>query len=261
VPLRAGDESASDLLPALREQEKAWARRPLLRRLYREWYQTIIERLASVPGTSIELGSGIGRLREIAGERIVLTDIEKTPWVDEQVDALNLPYGDASLANIVMLDVFHHLANSAGFLDEADRTLAPGGRVVMIEPYCSPVSALLYRRFHHERTNLEMDPFSADPGIARAPLESNQALPTLMFYRHRDTFGRRWPALRVVEERRFAFLLYPLSGGFSRPSVLPPVLYRPIRRVEQALSPLSSLLAFRCLVVLEKARALKPESA
>lgn len=243
----------SELVATLREQEQAWNERPLVRQLYREWYRTLVERLSDVEGVSIELGSGIGRLREIAGTRVVLTDVEKTPWSDEIVDALQLPYADASLANIVMLDVFHHLADPARFLDEAERTLAPGGRLLLIEPYCSLVSTPLYRGFHPERTDTSVDPFAPDPAIARAAFDSNQAVPTLVFYRRLAELHRRWPALRLVEQRRFSFLLYPLSGGFTRRPVLPSLLYPAARLVERALRPLAPVLAFRCLVVLEKA--------
>lgn len=243
----------SELVATLREQEQAWNERPLVRQLYREWYRALVERLSDVEGVSIELGSGIGRLREIAGTRVVLTDVEETPWSDEIVDALQLPYADASLANIVMLDVFHHLADPARFLDEAERTLAPGGRLVLIEPYCSPVSTPLYRGFHPERTDISADPFAPDPAIARAAFESNQAVPTLVFYRRLAELHRRWPAFRLVEQRRFSFLLYPLSGGFTRRPLLPSLLYPAARFIESALRPLAPVLAFRCLVVLEKA--------
>jgi SAM-dependent methyltransferase len=201
----------------------------------------------------VELGSGIGRLRDVAGTRVVLTDVEQTPWVDEAVDALHLPYVDGSLANIVMLDVFHHLANPARFLDEVDRTLAPGGRLVLIEPYCSTISTPLYRVFHQERTDTEADPFAPDPEIARAAFDSNQALPTLVFFRRLAELQSRWPALRLVEQKRFSFLIYPLSGGFTRRPLLPPPLYPVVRLIERALRPLAPMLAFRCLVVLEKA--------
>jgi SAM-dependent methyltransferase len=244
--------SQRSLVESLSEQERAWETRPLLRRLYHEWYRDIVARLAAVPGVSVELGSGIGRLRDVAGDRVELTDVEATPWAARAVDALALPYDDGAVANLAMLDVFHHLADPARFLDEADRVLAPGGRVIAVEPYCSPVSTPLYRRFHEERTDLDVDPFSADPGIAEAPFASNQALPTLVFYRRRDEFARRWPALRLVEERRFAFVLYPLSGGFSKPPLVPRLLVPPLELLERLLRPLAPLLAFRCLVVLEK---------
>ena len=130
--------------------------------------------------------------------------------------------------------------------------LAPGGRVVIVDPYCSPVSAPIYKRFHHERTDLDAPAFERDERTGRAPLESNQARATLVFYRGREQYLARWPDLPVVADRRFAFLLYPLSGGFTRPPVLPRVLYRPLELVERALQPLARLLAFRCLVVLER---------
>jgi SAM-dependent methyltransferase len=242
----------SDLVATLREQEQAWEERPLVRRLYREWYRALVERLSGVDGISVELGSGIGRLREVAGTRVVLTDVEQTPWSDKAVDALHLPYADGSLANIVMLDVFHHLADPALFLDEVERTLASGGRLVMIEPYCSPVSTPLYRGFHQERTDTAADPFAPDPEIAHAAFDSNQALPTLVFFRRVAELQQRWPAIRIVERKRFAFLLYPLSGGFTRRPLLPPPLYPVLRLIERALRPLAPVLAFRCLVVLEK---------
>jgi SAM-dependent methyltransferase len=242
----------SDLVATLREQEQAWEERPLVRRLYNEWYWALVERLSDVDGVSVELGSGIGRLREVAGTRVVLTDVEQTPWSDEAVDALDLPYAAESLANIVMLDVFHHLSDPARFLDEVERALASGGRLLLIEPYCSPVSTPLYRGFHQERTDTSADPFAPDPEIAQAAFDSNQALPTLVFFRRVAELHRRWPALRLVERRRFAFLLYPLSGGFTRRPLLPSPLYPAVRLLERALRPLAPVLAFRCLVVLEK---------
>jgi len=241
-----------DLERALEEQERAWRERPLLRRVYADWYRAMVARLSPVAGRSIELGSGIGQLRQFAGDRVALTDVEQTKWADERVDALQLPDADGSLANIVMLDVFHHLADPARFLDEATRALRPGGRVIMAEPYCSPVSTLLYRRFHHERTDLDADPFASDEATAAAPLESNQARPTLVFYRHRVEFLQRWSGLALLEERRFAIATYPLTGGFSRRPLLPTWLYEPLRLLERGLSPLAPLLAFRCLVVLER---------
>jgi SAM-dependent methyltransferase len=248
----AHPSAQESLVETLHRQDAAWSQRPLVRRLYRQWYGDLVARLARVDGKSIELGSGIGRLQDVAGTRVTLTDVEQTPWTDVTVDALALPYGDRSLANIVMLDVFHHLADPARFLDEARRVLVPGGRVLMIEPYCSPASTPLYRRFHEERTDLAVDPFSADGAIAETPFESNQALPTLAFFRRREELRRRWPELRLVEERRFSFVLYPLSGGFSKPPLVPSPLIRPLELLERCLQPLAPLLAFRCLVVLEK---------
>lgn len=236
---------------ALRQQADAWRARPLLRRIYRGWYRLIEGELARVPGPTVELGSGIGAFKE-AVPGVVATDVEPTPWADEVVDAGTLPYEPGSVANLVLIDVFHHLARPARFLEEARRVLAPGGRVVILDPYCSPLSTLAYRRFHHERTDPSAPAFADDAEVAGAPLASNQARATLVFFREREELERRWPELRIVARRRLALLLYPLSGGFSRRQLVPGALYRPLAALERLLAPLAPLIAFRCLVVLER---------
>jgi SAM-dependent methyltransferase len=236
------------LADTLREHERAWKARPLLRRIYRDWFELLASRLSRVPGPTIELGSGIGQLRDAVPD-LVTTDVEPTPWADRVVDAEALPYGDGELANIVMLDVYHHLPRPAAFLDEARRALAPGGRVVMLEPYCSPLSSLAYR-LHHERLELDADGFAESDSTD--PLDANLAQTTLAFYRQRDEYGRRWPELPLVEDRLLSLLVYPLSGGFTRRPLLPAAAYGPLSAAERVLSPLLPLAAFRCLVVLER---------
>lgn len=236
------------LADTLLEHERAWNERPLLRRIYGDWFDQIASKLASVPGETVELGSGIGRLRDhVPG--LVTSDVEPTPWADRVVDAESLPYGVGELANLVLVDVFHHLPRPAAFLDEARRALAPGGRVVMLEPYCSPLSSLAYR-LHHERLELDADGFAETESAD--PLDANLAQTTLAFFRQRAEYGRRWPELPIVEQRLLSLLVYPLSGGFTRRPLLPGALYRPLGVLERALSPFLRLAAFRCLVVLER---------
>jgi SAM-dependent methyltransferase len=239
------------LVETLSELEAAWRTRPLLRRLYGEWFDLIAERLATIEGPTIELGSGFAPLRRRLPD-LVTTDVEPTPWADVVVDAQSISYPDASLANIVAIDVLHHLAEPTRFLDEARRTLRPGGRVVAIEPYTSVLWTFVYRSFHHELTEPKINPFELDPRLSAKAMEGNQALPTALFFHHVDEFRRRWPELRIVERRRFAFLIYPLSGGFTRRRLLPNSLYRPLRALETVLAPAASLIASRCFVVLER---------
>lgn len=246
------------LADALREHERAWNERPLLRRIYREWFALLASRVAHVDGATIELGSGIGRLREHVPD-LVTTDVEPTPWADRVVDAARLPYGDGELANVVMLDVFHHLARPAAFLDEARRALVPGGRVVMLEPHVSPLSGLAYR-LHHERLELSADGFA--DGDPSDPLDANLAQTTLAFFRQRDEYGRRWPELPVVETRLLSLVAYPLSGGFTRRQLLPSRLYGVVAAAERALTPaLGRVAAFRSLIVLERAASGEPDRA
>ena len=240
------------LVDELRAQEEAWQRRPLVRRLYHSWYDLVAARLSSAPGPTVELGSGISRFKEHYPE-VVTSDVQPTPWAERVVDAEDLPFDEASVVNLVLIDVFHHLASPSRFLDAAARVLAPGGRLIVLDPYCSPLSYCAYRSFHHERTDLDADAFADDQHAAEDPMNSNQARATLVFFRHLAEFERRWPGFAVAERRLLALLVYPLSGGFTKPPLLPAALYRPLFALERALLPvLGRLAAFRCLVVLER---------
>jgi SAM-dependent methyltransferase len=241
----------STLAEALAQQDHAWRERPLVRALYEDWFSLVESRLSRAPGLSVELGAGIGRLHERC-PWIVPTDVEPTDWAKEVVDAESLPYAEGELSNLVLIDVFHHLGRPARFLTEAARTLRVGGRAVILDPYCSPVSTTLYRRFHHEWTDLEADPFREDVTGADDPLASNQALATLAFFRRSAELARRWPDLRLVERRRLALLAYPLSGGFTGRKLVPWRVGSALRHIEPVLGPFARLLAFRCLVVLER---------
>lgn len=235
----------------LAQHEAAWASKSLLRRVYRGWYQQIARELSRVPGPTVDIGSGIGRIKEVIPASVT-TDVEPTAWADLVVDAAQLPFGEGAVANLVLLDVFHHLARPAAFLDEAVRVLAVGGRLVLLEPYCSPLSTIAYRRVHHEGIDLEADPFADAPERAASPWTANLAVPTLAFFRRTAELQRRWPELAMVERRRLTLFVYVLSGGYSRRPVAPGALYRPLSVAEWLLSPLLPAAAFRCLVVLER---------
>ena len=46
--------------------QEAWQRKPMLRRVYHEFYRLIAARIdPGVPGPVVELGSGMGRIKEV----------------------------------------------------------------------------------------------------------------------------------------------------------------------------------------------------
>jgi hypothetical protein len=123
----------------------------------------------------------------------------------------------------------------------------------MVDPAITFGSALFYRIFHHEPVNMAADPLAERvPDPHRNPYDSNQAIPTLLVTRHREAFHARSPDLRA-DARWFAFLAYPLSGGFKTWSLITEPLARTILSYERKLErALGRHLGFRLLLVIEK---------
>lgn len=237
--------------PRLAEMRAAWEDKPALRAVYADYYRRLAGALR--PGPTLEVGGGAGNLKSFAPE-VLSMDILQAPWLDLMADAHALPFADASFENVVMLDVFHHIERPRVFLDEAARILRPGGRLAMIEPAITPLSWLFYNFLHPEPVILCHDLFADRPPVrGRDPFEANQAIPSLMFGRHRRQFEAEFPALGIAAIERLSFLAYPLSGGYRSWSLLPMRLVEAMIRVESALAPaLGRLAAFRLFVVLDR---------
>jgi SAM-dependent methyltransferase len=248
-----GDPAApfrDSTLARFAEHRKAWAANPALRVLYQRWYGRIREELPG-EGPWVEIGSGPGFAREfIPG--MELTDVVQAPWHDRQIDAGALPFSAGSLGALVLFDVLHHLPAPARFLAEAQRVLRPGGRLILCEPYVSPLSFPIYRWFHEERLDMSVDPLAeTTPGD---PFDANQAIPTLLLQRVPQELARRFPALRLLRLERLAGFAYPASGGFSRGPLLPMSLWKALVALEDHLpAAVFRLIGFRLLAVLERA--------
>lgn len=232
----------------LKERREIWKSKEIIRRLYYKWYRIISDALR--PGKTLELGGGSGNLKAFFPEAIS-SDILFASWLDAVLDAHRLPFKDESLDNIVMFDVLHHLAVPAIFFYEAQRVLRPEGRIVMMEPYVSWASFFIYQFLHAEGMDWYADPFIISLS-GKDPFSGNQAIPTLMFEKHRRRFGEKFPRLKIIREERMDFVIYPLSGGFHNPSLCPLFLWDVYKYMERLLRPLKRYMAFRLFMVIEK---------
>ncbi|HEY7242360.1 MAG TPA: methyltransferase domain-containing protein [Xanthobacteraceae bacterium] len=243
------DARSADPLASYR---KIWARKPALRIVYDGFYDRIAA--ACRPGLTIEIGGGIGNLKERLTD-VIATDIQPAPWLDCVTDAQRLPFASGRIANIVMVDVLHHLQSPLMFFREAARVLEGGGRVLMIEPAITWCSTLLYRLFHHEPVRTSVDPLAEEiPLSGRDPYDANQAVPTLIATRHRARFHLLVPELRIGRVEWFALAAYPLSGGFKPWSLIGPAAARRLLAIERAIEPvLGRWMAFRMMLTVERA--------
>jgi SAM-dependent methyltransferase len=236
----------------LREQRLTWQSKPVLREIYQDYYRRIAR--VSRPGRSLEIGGGSGNLKGVL-PNVVSTDIVPLNWLDVSADAQALSFRDGSFANVIGVDILHHIEWPCRFLAEAQRVLTPGGRLILLEPAITPVSWLFYTLFHPEPVNLRTDPLAEGPtNPGRQPFDANQAIPTLLFGRYRDAFTRMFPMFRLVSLEWLNLLVYPLSGGFRPWCLVPRCSVQWLLRMEDWLNPLlGRLIAFRLFIALERA--------
>jgi SAM-dependent methyltransferase len=235
----------------LHDYRKIWNEKPALRIVYDDFYDRIAA--ACRPGLTVEIGGGIGNLKHRLPD-VITTDIQQADWLDCVADAQRLPFATGSASNIVMVDVLHHLEFPIMFFREAARVLRMGGCAVMVEPAISWGSSTLYRLFHQEPVRTSAEALAEGvPNPDRSPYESNQAIPTVLVTRERNKFHKLFPALRITDVEWFSLAAYPLSGGFSRWSLISAGMARRMLRIERAVEPtLGRFMAFRMMLVVEK---------
>jgi SAM-dependent methyltransferase len=233
----------------IQRNKESRAAKPLIRKIYANFYDRIVRELArEVPGKIVEIGSGSGDLKARVPEAIC-TDLFPNPWLDMTADAYRLPFGEGSVSSLILLDVFHHLARPYAFLREAERVLAPGGRVILFEPYISWISAIAYGWFHHE------------PVAWKDAIDFSEEAPTEQLYyaaqgnATRLFFGpnMRLPkSLHLTKCQATAEFAYLLSGGLSKPALYPTFCYPVAKVVDRLLSIAPRVFGGRCLIVVER---------
>jgi SAM-dependent methyltransferase len=240
---------ASHPSPAVEHQYQRrgiWESKYAIRACYQGWLQRMKPFLA--PGPSLEIGAGSCELRQLWPE-ILETDIVPTPWVDFASDALRLPLADASVGNIILIDLLHHLTDPHSFLDAAARVLRPGGRIVAIEPYITPLSYLCYKMAHDEDVWFKS---YQKPSERKDPWQGNLAMANLIFGRELPDWSRRHPSLPIVHREVFGMLDFQLAGGFKPYALVGRRwMYDLALRLDRVLDPLAALLGFRIFVVIE----------
>ncbi len=236
----------------LKRYKQIWNQKKILRDIYIDWYKKIIKDLKK--GKTLELGSGTGNFKQFKPD-IISSDIVNCEWLDMAFDAHKIPLKSNSLSNLVMIDVLHHLDQPIKFLNQAHRVLKKTGRLIMIEPFPSPFSLLIYKLFHPEPFIFKTDLFSPTKSQSKTsqPWQANQATPFLLFFEHLNKFNSLFKnKYKIIKKEKFSFLLYSLSGGFENKQLLPDYLFPIIKTIEKLLSPFKNFLAFKCYLVLEK---------
>lgn len=205
----------------------------LLKRIYDQWYATIRRGLGA-HGPVLELGSGGGFLQESV-HGLITSEVFFCKNVALVANALALPFPPESLQAIVMVDVLHHIPDVRQFFHEAGSCLRYGGTVLMIEPWVSRWSKLIYTKLHHEPFLPEATDWAFP---SSGPLSgANGALPWIVVERDRTAFEREFPEFEIETVRPMMPFQYLVSGGVSMRSLAPGVSSYFWRALEVVLSP------------------------
>lgn len=124
------------------------ARKTILKHVFTEFhdkFDTLDRRFFTPKGLRVELGAGVAPMRNTYPD-VLATDIVASPQLDRALDAEAMDLPDDSVRAIFGQNCFHHFPHPDRFFSELTRVLAPGGGVVLLEPYYGPAAAYMFQR-------------------------------------------------------------------------------------------------------------------
>jgi SAM-dependent methyltransferase len=231
----------------------SWNNKNSLQKVYGKFYELIKQQInLDVKGKIVELGSGVGNLKSKIPEAIC-TDLFNNPWIDQIENAYNLSFDNEEVSNIILFDVFHHLQYPGEAFNEFYRVLNPKGRVVIFEPDISFLGFIVYGLLHHEPIKLFSKitwkaPLTIDPSILNYYAAQGNASRVFRSKKYLQHF-KQW---KIVDKKRVASISYIMTGGYSKPQMLPEKCFPVLNRLDKYLSFLPNLFSTRFLIVLEK---------
>jgi SAM-dependent methyltransferase len=230
-------------------------RKPMLAAVFRECHELMLRldrrTFGDTPGLRVELGAGVAPVAGTFSE-VLATDVVRGPGLDAVLDAQCLDLPDGSVRALYGQNCFHHFPDPLRFLVEAERVVAPGGGVLLIEPYYGLLASVVFRRlFASEDFDKTMPGWTND---ATGPMHgANQALSYIVFNRDRARFERELPNLELVETFPLGnYLRYLLSGGLNFRQLVPTFTEPVLHALELALRPARRVLALHHVIVLRR---------
>ncbi len=228
-------------------RKEVWEKKPQIRLVYERWINKMRPFLPQ-QGSLLEVGSGSGLLRDFIPE-VILSEVVDLPWIDRVVDCTHMPFEDGTLAGVIGFDLLHHLAQPHSFLDEVMRVLKPGGRAFFIEPYLTLFSFFGYKSLHRE--SIYFRDYHVDKE-KKNPWEGNIALTNLVFKRDLKNWTLLHPNFTIIHRELFSFFDFACAAGFKPYAYIPHRIFRHLVKIDDHLTWLMPLIAFRIFVVLEK---------
>jgi SAM-dependent methyltransferase len=182
----------------------------------------------------IELGAGAGFSKfYLANTNLLVTDIVNHDWVDQQVDALNLPFSDESVDVFICSLMFHHIAKPIEFLENLSNALKPGGYILLNEVHPSFMHKFMMKLMRHEGWSYEVDVWNRSQVINNPedPWSANCAVAALIFDQP-ERFHQEVSNLRIIHDKYVEFFIFLLSGGVTAKTFTIPLPYWALKTLD-----------------------------
>lgn len=228
--------------------------KPMLKRVFAEFhhlFRDLDQKYLSGDGLRIELGAGVAPVRDTYKD-VLATDIMDAPNLDRTLNAQDMDLPDNSARAFYGQNCFHHFPDPSKFFIELERTLVPGGGVVLIEPYYGPVASWMYARlFATEGFDKDFPTWEVP---ATGPMNgANQALSYIVFRRDVERFRSQFPGLEIVYQAPCRnHLEYLFSGGLNFRQLVPDGLSFLVRGGQWLTRPLNRWISLHHAVVIRK---------
>lgn len=230
------------------------SRKKMLRDVFAEFhnmFRALDEKYFSAKGLRIEVGAGIAPIRDTYPD-VLATDVVHGHHLDRVLDAENMDLPNESVRVIYGQNCFHHFPHPDRFFTELDRVLAPGGGVILLEPYYGPFAAFLYKRLF-KTEGFDKNSPSWETSVAGPMNGANQALSYIVFIRDRADFEQKYPALKIVHHKLCQnHFLYLISGGLNFRQLLPDWFAPAINIFQFILLPFNRWLSLHHIVIIRK---------
>ncbi len=242
-----------EILLELDQHNKIWNEKLLLREIYKDFYELIKKHLfVDKNGTIVELGSGIGKIKEVIQE-CICTDKFNSHYVDKSENAYALSYMDNSVSNLILFDVFHHLQYPGDALKEFHRVLSDSGRLLIFEPNLSLLGFLVYGLFHPEPLKvfekIEWCNSNNSSPLGQSYYAAQGNATRIFCWEKCVRISTDWKVLKII---KIPAVSYVASGGYTGTQLYPSGALSFMRKIDSLCACLPFVFATRMLIVLEK---------
>jgi len=187
--------------------------------IYKEIYSNflmITEQKGIKTPKILELGGGDCSFAQLFWDDLIITDagdsLDKSN-VQSGVNGENLPFADNQFNYVIAKDTLHHFKQPYKALAEINRVLTPGGSFIVSEPYWSPLGRFIYKYFHPEPWEIDVNTVSR---ASNDLWDSNQALLLLLNGKFSDEFGQKFPNFKLRIYVPTYGISYLFSGGVHK---------------------------------------------